>query len=1008
MDAVEDIFWSTPICKYFEEIASDENMVLVKKLVSDCVPILDRIVQTFPTYTLHNGQHQLNILNLYSKLLGEKIKNLSELEAAILILTAFYHDIGMVYSEKERQNLANEELFKEFIESEPSARLIYAEANEIRNDLAEWYCRWAHAKRVWVYLDELNDSLVWEGNNFRKELAHVCLSHNEDTKYIDGDDIPSNFWGDADLKFCAILLRLADILDFDNSRSPESVFKYLNLSNQNNSSAEVSFKEWSKHLASKGFDFDEWSKDVPYKIYFKATPNHPAVENDILSFLDIIEHELQKCRTSLNFCSEKWRGFVLPEKIDRTHIYSQGYTSGAYKFSLDQKQVMNLLMGESLYENSYIFIRELVQNAIDTSRHREKHEQYIIKSNYTCRPVEFSSWEDTSGYKWIRIDDHGMGMSLKQIEKFFLKIGNSFYNSDDFKVSKLAYPESEKRFTPVSKFGIGILSCFMVSDVIEVSSKSIYCNSGNENPVRLSMNGIDNYYFLYTKDDIPKEMPNKGKVKEGYRSEVGTSIALRLNPNFDRKEFDIHNILERLIYSSQVPIKYVGNTYGEEKVMDIPFEKQVYKIPSEQVERVKEFIDNPEIKEINPEIHLVPVKLSDKGIQNAEGLLLTFLLRMNVTYTNDNWERNRSYTRRVEWNFKFDTYHTDEPPKFELKIKKPDTLGRSMEMAIPLNPLIEKIKEFNGNIKYNAIRDEVLLSHNGILIPNNPSYKSDGAKLRISIRELDSDLTFCLGIVNLKDELRPNLDVARSKIISFPWNCYSQINLLLRRSLRKTEYQFKSQVDHIDNYSMKVDYNRNDVEKDPFLIEPHGWLSEFDGEGSELSIQNIKESSPAEVEVYGRFGYSLSDFIFRKVIFNHAEYKIKLFRKLVENQETKESKYVLREKAYLIKPKKFESHFFPSHFTCIYEGFDGLMPEELNSSLYNIEHPFTQWLSRVYSILHRDYYYHLRRINEARNIEDINEVLEKLDLILPEKQRPNLVLTEKDFEIDFDKLPDYS
>jgi hypothetical protein len=35
--------------------------------------------------------------------------------------------------------------------------------------------------------------------------------------------------GKADLLFCAILLRLADILDFDNSRTPDEVYTYLEL-----------------------------------------------------------------------------------------------------------------------------------------------------------------------------------------------------------------------------------------------------------------------------------------------------------------------------------------------------------------------------------------------------------------------------------------------------------------------------------------------------------------------------------------------------------------------------------------------------------------------------------------------------------------------------------------------------------------------------------------------------------------------------------------------------------
>jgi HSP90 family molecular chaperone len=84
---------------------------------------------------------------------------------------------------------------------------------------------------------------------------------------------------------------------------------------------------------------------------------------------------------------------------------------------------------------------------------------------------------DEAGYRWFRIDDYGMGMSETIINNYLLKVGNSYYLSDEFKIRKLEYKEKDNvDFTPISRFGIGILSCFIVGDHIEINTRSHECN----------------------------------------------------------------------------------------------------------------------------------------------------------------------------------------------------------------------------------------------------------------------------------------------------------------------------------------------------------------------------------------------------------------------------------------------------------------------------------------------------------------------------------------------------
>jgi len=86
-------------------------------------------------------------------------------------------------------------------------------------------------------------------------------------------------------------------------------------------------------------------------------------------------------------------------------------------------------MGEHLYDDRYAFVRELLQNALDASRHREFHERAAGNTAFTCDPIRVSTWKDKDGYHWVRIDDYGMGMTERIINEYLLKVGQSYYKS---------------------------------------------------------------------------------------------------------------------------------------------------------------------------------------------------------------------------------------------------------------------------------------------------------------------------------------------------------------------------------------------------------------------------------------------------------------------------------------------------------------------------------------------------------------------------------------------------
>jgi len=504
-----------PLWQHFLDVASPEQHVMVSGLIQYAAPVLDRVIETFPTYTLHNHVHAENVVHLMGELLGTELEKLSGLEAAMLILASYFHDIGMVFTNSELADIPNEPRFSEFLDVYLDAFVAFSQTGSLSPEIAERYCRWCHADRASNYLDlaesEGRASLMWGVVPLKAYLSHLCQSHSLHAAYLKDDTrFPINFLGECDLCFCGLLLRLADILDFDNSRSPESVYHLLGIERQETSRHTLSDVEWRKHLAAEGFAFPKGIvRSSNYKVGFIAGPTSPAVEYDVRHFLNIIEQEFSACSQVIRFSSEKWRDFPLPGNIDRSNIISNGYKYGEYLFSIDHTNVLNLFMGENLYDDPYVFIRELLQNAIDATRHRLHFERCMGRNEFNPGSITVTEWRDADGYQWIRVDDFGMGMDEHIINEFMLKVGKSYYESPEFQADLVRYSRpGTPLFKPISRFGIGLLSCFIVGDRMEVNTLRVPMHEGKAYPIRLSLPGLHGFYTLQSGDCTPAAMPS--------------------------------------------------------------------------------------------------------------------------------------------------------------------------------------------------------------------------------------------------------------------------------------------------------------------------------------------------------------------------------------------------------------------------------------------------------------------------------------------------------------------
>lgn len=991
-------YHALPIWQRYLE--TEKKAYPLDELFSDAVALLDaEYTKAFPKYTLHNHEHVFNILKLSGDILNEKINELSGLECIIIILSAAYHDIGMVYSEKELTDLNAEPQFKRFIGDNYKAKLMYIESGETVNaDLAEWYCRWNHAPRVWRFLDKIR-GVTYGSVSLRDKLGHVCESHNLNASVLLDDKVfDPNFLDEADLKLCAVTLRLADIMDFDNSRSPRSVYEFLGLDSPGDSSEKVSKVEWQKHLCSDGFKFKKIRGVV--ELSFVAGPNHPQIEKNISVFLDMIEDELRMCSEVLSKSGDRWKAFRLPLNIDRK-IEPQNYKTGDFSLSLDKKKVMTLLTGENLYESEFAFLRELMQNAIDTSRMREFHEHSIGNTGFRAQPIRVNTWVDAEGFRWLRVDDYGMGINEYVLTNHLLNKGNSFYKSDFFKIQKDQYIHKlHKEFTPISRFGIGLLSCFILGDCIEINTRAIAIGStGNhEERLRLSIDDLESQYMLQVESErhVAAEMPGASGKETGFRTEYGTSLAVRINRSKDNieliKYFEGH--LKYYLSLSPIQVLFNGTKLGKDfdKILTTPIAKFCeYTLSKDEIKVLEDLFETEIDKPII--VKVLPLDISSNSVtENLFGQMVVMYLEHNDFFNGHNSGRNFSFRftpgeQLIEFVYK--------------KIEDGKTVTSERRSQIDLSVLVKNNFDadaltFYERKEHNFYLRKPILIHNGIRIPND----GDGIRSNVELafegnlfenngfnNENGTSRYSTLGVIYLQDKLIPNLAVSRDEIKSLSFSIYSNIY-----------YATRNLESHLDNRGRPYNYltDRNpwfsmrEVMEDNVVVDGL-WDKEkiLQASGGAISIEELYEQlKNGEVRInffYGKFVSSVSTALVA------ANFQVC---------------YCLDGSAfpYIIKsPLAHKPLVFPRHSPLLFLPFEPHSDLIAKDEHINSEHSLVKWFLKNQEMLQakfENYFSALLNYIVRKDFDSVNKIVDYFISVLPAKLTDGLIkVSRNDFYI---------
>ncbi|WP_323159641.1 HD domain-containing protein [Pseudomonas fluorescens] len=534
-----------------------------KELISKA---LQNISSIFPHYSRHDASHSKQIIVNIERLLGDKIEYLSATDMWLILEAAYNHDIGMIVTHKQIQDMESP-AFAEFVKDVanqvddplhhfaekwisdqaivPSGAAAHSFFNEYIQLIAEWYRR-KHPENsaniindpfYEIGLDSPRNELL--PNRLFGTLASICKAHGQ--SFEDMMQLPFAEAGmateDCHPRYVAALLRMGDLLDIDDNRFCPVMMRMSGDKLPSKSHAHL-----DKHKSIRHFRLNS------ERIEIEAVCPSPESYMIAYEWFEWLEREYHKQ-------SQRWHKIVPSKKLGRLPTLSppnvslvepyvvleKGKKPG---FNVDQDEILKLLRSTGLYSSKFESVREILQNAVDSTLlsiwvenkdfindtnplSDDLHDMYDRKNI----DVRFSVCDIDQRLLTMTVTDKGAGISKNDL-KSILKVGGSTKNKTKYNLIR-SMPEW---FKPSGNFGIGLQSIYLLSDKFSIITKSIFSHEAmkisfskfSENPVVIQDIPTDSIEYGATiKIDMEIE-PFPSRMSVPYGSE-GEQILRKLN-----------------------------------------------------------------------------------------------------------------------------------------------------------------------------------------------------------------------------------------------------------------------------------------------------------------------------------------------------------------------------------------------------------------------------------------------------------------------------------------------
>lgn len=231
-------------------------------------------------------------------------------------------------------------------------------------------------------------------------------------------------------------------------------------------------------------------------IGLKAGCDHPAVVAALTEHSRRVESLLQAVRhvgvPELDALPLYTRADDVREVDDKGSPVPVG---GVIRFRLDEERVQELLMGENLYRDRSLAIRELYQNALDACRYRRARAQAAESfSSYQGRIEFVQGFDEEEGRHYLECRDNGVGMDELTLSEVFSQAGVRFTDLPRYQEERQEWQSRGVTMHPNSRFGIGVLSYFMLADEVRVTTCHMDPVDGRLREITVLITGPGHYF----------------------------------------------------------------------------------------------------------------------------------------------------------------------------------------------------------------------------------------------------------------------------------------------------------------------------------------------------------------------------------------------------------------------------------------------------------------------------------------------------------------------------------
>ena len=398
-------------------------------------------------------------------------------------------------------------------------------------------------------------------------------------------------------------------------------------------------------------------------------------------------------------------------------------TTKNHSFQAEVSKLLDLV-ANSLYSEREIFLRELISNSPDACE--KLRYQSLSKKNILGDDKELRiNIRVSKKKKYIEIQDNGIGMSNQEL------IDNlgTIARSGTSKFMEAMKDKKDSNVSAIGQFGVGFYSSYMVSDTVEVTSKS----ADDEKTHLWKSNGKENYTI--------EEIENKKR---------GTIIKLNIKKDAEEflDAFRLRSIITK--YSNYIPFPILlddlDNTKEKEEKINEGDPLWLKDKKDIKEEDYKQFYNNISFNFDEP---LKTIHYNAEGVINYKALLYLPTNQPMDLFNSEKKNKIKLYVQKV-----FITDECDEIMPNWLRFipgvvdSQDISLNISREM-LQNNPIIEKIKK--------GITNKVLNEINSIAKKDDAKFldfwKNFGAVIKEGLYEFNDHHEKILNLLRFENSL---------------------------------------------------------------------------------------------------------------------------------------------------------------------------------------------------------------------------------------------------------------